>query len=64
MSDQCKKRWEHRYLKQVAPKPHSDWGAWLALTLLALVPQTDEVLRQRCELLTELAMLGRKDQQS
>jgi len=45
--------------------PPSDWevGAWMALDLLALVPQTDEVLRQRCRLMADLAMLGRKDDQ-
>jgi hypothetical protein len=49
--------------EQVKPKAEWETGAWIALSLLALAPQTDQVLRQRCALLTELALLGRKDTQ-
>jgi hypothetical protein len=45
------------------PSSQEELGIWLALDLLALAPQTDQVLRQRCRLMTDLAMLGRKEVQ-
>ena len=48
--------------KRVASEEEA--GLWLAADLLAMVqPQTDQVLRQRCRVMADLAALARKEVQ-